>query len=117
MEDTLEKWLESVLKHYDKVVFLYRISEELYIELRKTLKKEKRKFLLLTDMDNLEFPCSQRRLCENECKWLLELYSSYRFADHFIFLTDQVKFPWPTIVNFTEVGLCPIREILEAILK
>lgn len=117
MEDSFKKWLENTLACYDRVVFLYQLSEESCAELRAILKKEKRKFLLLAEIDISDFPCSQRRLCEEECRWLLELYFSYRFADHFIFLTDQKKFPWPSIFNFTEAGSSARREILEAILK
>lgn len=117
MEYSLKIWLEDALAHYDRVVFLYQLSRESCIELMAVLKKEKRKLLLLTDMKTSDFPCDQRKLCEDECRWLLELYFSYSFADHFVFLTDQKKFPWPSIVNFTEAGLAARGEILEALLK
>lgn len=117
MDDSFKKWLENALMHYDRVVFLYRLSKESCIELRTILKEEKRKVLLLTDTETLDFPCSQRKLCEEECRQLLELYLSYSFSDHFIFLTDQKKFPWPSIDNFTEAGLATKGETLEALLK
>lgn len=117
MDDSFKEWLENALAHYDKVVFLYQPSKELCIELNSILKKEKKKFLLLTDIITPNFPCSERRLCEEECRWLLELYFSYCFADNFILLTDQARFPWPSIISFTETGLAARGEILEAILK
>lgn len=32
MDDSLKKRLEDALTHYDRVIFLYQPSEELYIE-------------------------------------------------------------------------------------
>ncbi len=117
MDDYFKEWLENALVHYDRVVFLYQPSEALSIELMTILHKEKRKILLLTDMGAMDFPCSQRKLTASECRWLLELYLSYNFADNFIFLTDQKKFPWPFITNFMNTGLVARREILEVMLK
>ena len=117
MSDSLIKGLENALAQYDKVVFIYQLSQELCIELRTILKKEKRKLLLLTDTEAPVFPCDQRRLCKEECRWLLELYFSYSFSDRFIFLTDQEKFPWPTIANYIETGLAARGEIWEAMLE
>ncbi len=117
MDGFLKNWLENALIYYAKVVFLYQPSEALCIELRTILHKEKRKILLLTDMETMDFPCSQRRLAASECRWLLQLYLSYNFADNFIFLTDQKKLPWPSIANFIDTGLAARREILEAMLK
>lgn len=116
MDASFIKWLKNALAQYDKVVFLYRVSEELCIELKTVLKKEKRKLLLLTDVEIPDCSCSQRKLGEEERGWLLELYFSYSFADNFVFLTDKEKFPWPSMVNFAEAGLSTKREILEAML-
>lgn len=117
MDDSFKKWLEEALAHYDKVVFLYHLSKELCIKLKMILKKEKRKFLLLTDMETWDFPCDRRKLCGEECRRLLELYFSYCFADNFILLTEQDEFPCPSIINFTEAGLLTGEEMLEAVLK
>ena len=117
MDDSLKKWLKNALAHYDRVVFLYQSSKELYSELRTILKKEKRKILLLSDTETSDYPCGQRKLCQEECRQILELYFSYSFSDHFIFLTDQKKLPWPSIANFTEAGLLERGETLEALLK
>lgn len=116
MDHSFEKWLENALAHYDRVVFLYQPSQESCVELEGILRKEKRKLLLLTDLEAPDFPCNQRRLCGDECRCLLELYFSYSFADHFIFLTDQKKLPWPSITNFIEAGLSARGEALEAML-
>lgn len=116
MDASFIKWLENALAQYDRVVFLYQPSKELCIELRTILERDGRKFLLLTDVETHDFSCSQKELCETECRWLLELYFSYSFADNFVFLTDQEKFPWPSIVNFAEAGLFARKEILEAML-
>lgn len=116
MDDSLKKCMENALANYDRVVFLYQSSKELCIELRTVLKKEKRKILLLTDTEAPDFPCDQRELSEEECGQLSELYFSYSFSDHFIFMTDQKKFPWPSIDNFTDAGLSERGEILEALL-
>lgn len=117
MDDSFKKWLEHVLAHYDRVVFLYQLSPESCAELSAFLKRERRELLLITDPEAPDFPCSQRKLREEECSWLLELYVSYSFSDHFIFLTDQKKFPWPSIANFMEAGLAAREEIWEALLK
>ncbi len=94
MDDSLKKWLENALAQYDKIIFLYQPSRKLCIELGTVLLKEKRKVLLLTDIEALDFACDQRKLSEEECNQLLELYFSYSFSDHFVFLTDQKRFPW-----------------------
>lgn len=117
MEDSLKEWLENALAYYDKVVFLYQLSETSCTELRTILKREKRKILLLTEIDTPDFPCNQRKLSREECSWLLEMYFSYSFADRFIFLTEQKNFPWPSIFNFMEEGLSARGEIFEAMLK
>lgn len=117
MDDFFDKQLENALAHYDKVIFLYQLSEESYSELRTILRAERRKLLLLTDMEAPDFPYDQKKLCEEECGRLLELYLSYSFSDHFIFLTDQKDFPWPSIANFAEAGLATRRELLEVLLK
>lgn len=117
MDDSFKKWLESALAHYDKVVFLYHLSKELCIELKTILKKEKKNFLLLTDMETPDCPCDQRKLREEECRWLLELYFSYCFADNFILLTGRNEFPCPSIANFMDAGLLTGEEMLEAALK
>lgn len=117
MNDTLKKRLETALAHYDKVIFLYQLSQESCIELSTILSKEQRNLLLLTEAEAPSFPCDQRKLCEEECRQLLELYLSYSFSDRFVLLTDLKKFPWPFIVNFVETGLSERGEILEAMLK
>lgn len=117
MECSIKKWLGDALADYDRVVFLYQLSQESYTELRRILRGEKGKLLLLTDVEISNLPCDQRRLCEEECRYLLELYFSYSFADNFIFLTDQKNFPWPSIANFTEEGLAARGEALEAMLR
>lgn len=117
MDDSFKNWLEGALAHYDKVVFLYHLSKELCIKLKTILKKEKRKFLLLTDMETLDFPCDQRKLCGEEGRQLLELYFSYCFADNFILLTGRNEFPCPSIASFMEAGLLTGEEMLEAVLK
>lgn len=116
MEDSLKRWLEDALVHYDRVVFLYQFSQASCIGLRRILKKEQRKILLLTDTEVFGFTCSQRTLCEEECRGLLELYFSYCFADNFIFLTDQKEFPWPSPVSFSEAGVSEREKIWEAML-
>lgn len=116
MDDSLKKYMENALKRYDRVVFLYQSSKELCLELRAVLKKKKRKILLLTDIGAPDFPCMQRKLCKEECGQLMELYFSYCFSDHFIFLTDQEELPWPSIVNFVGAGLSEREEVLEALL-
>lgn len=117
MDHSFEKWLGNTLAHYDRVVFLYQLSRESCAELMRILRKEKRNFLLLTDIEAPDFLCDQRRLCEDECRYLLKLYFSYSFADNFIFLTDHKEFPWPSIANFTETGLPARGEALEAMLR
>lgn len=117
MDDSFENWLQYILADYDKVVFLYHLSEVSCIDLQTILKKEKRKLLLLTDTEAPDFPCNQRMLSEEECRRLLELYFTYSFADRFIFLTDRKVFPWPSAANFVEAGLAESVEILEAMLN
>lgn len=116
MEDSFEKWLENALAHYDKVIFLYQFSEESCAELGTILKAEKRKLLLVTDLEAPEFPCDQRTLCGEECNRLLQLYLSYSFSNRFVLLTDQKGFPWSSIANFAEAGLFTKQEIWEAVL-
>lgn len=117
MDDSFEKWLENALAHYEKVIFLYQFPEESCAELRTILKAEKRRILLLMDMETPDFPCDQRTLCGEECNRLLELYLSYSFSNRFVLLTDQKGFPWSSIANFAEAGLVMRREILDAILE
>lgn len=117
MNASFNNQLETALTQYDKVVFLYRLSQESCTELRMILKKGKQKILLLTDWKTPDFPCDQRRLNENECRYLLELYLSYSFSDRFVLLTDQNNFPWPSVNNFAEAGLLTKGEILEAMLR
>lgn len=117
MDYSIKKWLGNALADYDRVVFLYQLSQESCAELKKILRDEKRKLLLLTDAEAPDFPCDQRRMHEEECRCLLELYFSYSFADNFIFLTDQKNFPWPSIANFMEAGLAARGEALEAMLR
>lgn len=116
MDASFKKSLENALKHYDKVIFLYQPSKELCTELRTILKNEKRNLLLLTTAEAPDFPCDQRKLQEEECRWLLDLYFSYSFSDRFIFLTEQRNYPWPFIDNFVEMGLLAKGEVLEALL-
>lgn len=116
MDDSFIDWLKDILAQYDRVVFLYRLSGESCAELRTILKKEKRKLLLLTDMEALPFSCDQRKLCGDECGRLLERYLSYNFSDRFILLTDWKEFPWPFAANFAEMGLSTKGEVLEALL-
>lgn len=117
MDDSLKKCMENALAHYDRVLFLYQSSKELCIELRTVLKREKRKILVLTDTEAPDFSYDQRKLSEEECRQLSELYFTYSFSDHFIFLTDQKNLPWSSITNFMEAGLAARGETLEALLK
>ncbi len=117
MAVSLKKSLENALKHYERVIFLYQPSKELCTELRTILKKEKKGILLLTATEIPDFPCDQRKLQEDECKSLMELYFTYSFSNHFIFLTDQNEFPWPSILNFAKAGLATRGEILEALMR
>ena len=117
MADLFENWLENALADYRKVVFLYQPSESLCIGLEAILKKEKKKLLLLTSMESLNFSCSQRRLSEEECMQLLKLYFTYSFSDRFVLLTDRKMFPWPSVAGFVVAGVAETAEILEAMLK